>query len=137
MQEINEKTKGNWRPGPGTIYPLLRKLAKEQLIAPVPGPKHKERESVTYTLTRKGKVELQEMQSIIISHGEKREGMMTIFSELLPATRLVPIFLEVLDSQFDVLLNKISELPPSQERDSLAEFKRILEDQLSEIRRRK
>lgn len=32
MKEIEIKTEGAWRPGPGAVYPVLRKLAKQGYI---------------------------------------------------------------------------------------------------------
>ena len=32
MRTIEDKTEGAWRPGPGTVYPLLRSLLKEGLL---------------------------------------------------------------------------------------------------------
>ena len=134
MQSISEKTEGTWRPGPGTIYPMFRKLTKEGLIVPVASGKHKGRESVTFSITKKGKLELEEMQKVIIAHaGQKREGMMAVFAELLPASRLVPLFLAQIDCGFDVFLRKASELPPRERKGALRELKKILSVQLSKI----
>ena len=33
MQSIEERTEGAWRPGPGTVYPLLKALAEEGFVA--------------------------------------------------------------------------------------------------------
>jgi DNA-binding PadR family transcriptional regulator len=33
MKEIEFKTEGAWRPGPGAVYPVLQKLAKDGLIS--------------------------------------------------------------------------------------------------------
>ncbi|MGH9919595.1 MAG: PadR family transcriptional regulator, partial [Nitrososphaerales archaeon] len=32
MRTIEDKTEGAWRPGPGTVYPLLRSLVKEDFL---------------------------------------------------------------------------------------------------------
>ncbi len=33
MKEIEAKTEGAWRPGPGAVYPVLRKLVNQGYIA--------------------------------------------------------------------------------------------------------
>src|SRR5438552_17231275 len=73
MRIIEDKTEGAWRPGPGTVYPLLRSLVKEGLLektdSPEGGP------TVKYSVTKKGKQELEEMQRALASAG-KRERVM-------------------------------------------------------------
>jgi DNA-binding PadR family transcriptional regulator len=57
MNEIEEKTKGHWKPSPGSIYPLLSWLQEkkytEEAVNQEPGMKR-------YTLTEEGKAFLQE-----------------------------------------------------------------------------
>src|ERR1700675_973086 len=60
MQTIAERTEGAWRPGPGTIYPLLKSMVREGLVEPLGSGK--EKGSVTYSVTEKGTEELEEMQ---------------------------------------------------------------------------
>jgi DNA-binding PadR family transcriptional regulator len=41
MQEVEERSHGEWRPSPGSIYPALSQLEDEGLIAPVHGEQGK------------------------------------------------------------------------------------------------
>ena len=53
MQKIEERTEGAWRPGPGTMYPLLKGLASDGLARAVSEegtPAHK-----YYVITQAGK----------------------------------------------------------------------------------
>ena len=59
MRTIEDKTEGAWRPGPGTVYPLLRSLVKEGLLEKA-GPVGAGG-TVKYSVTKKGKQELEEM----------------------------------------------------------------------------
>ena len=34
IREIEFKTEGAWRPGPGAVYPVLQKLVKEGIFIP-------------------------------------------------------------------------------------------------------
>ena len=121
MQSINEKTKGAWRPGPGTIYPLLRRLAKEGLTKPVVS-RSKDRESVPYSITEKGKLELEEMQRSLISHGAEGSGMMRFFAELLPPSYFVSFFLRHFPEECDVFSEKVARLPSSERDAALKEM---------------
>ncbi|MHB8565764.1 MAG: PadR family transcriptional regulator [Nitrososphaerales archaeon] len=130
MQSINEKTKGTWRPGPGTIYPLLRRLAKEGLTRPVVS-RGKERESIPYGITEKGEHELDEMRSSLCAHGVERSAMMSFFAELLPGSYFASFFPKHFVEECNVFSEKVLELPNSSREISLKEMKVVLEKQLS------
>ena len=51
MNQIELISQGNWRPSPGSIYPLLEQLCKEESIS--------KREDGKYEITEKGKKELE------------------------------------------------------------------------------
>lgn len=51
MNQIESSSPGNWRPSPGSMYPLLDQLCKEQCIL--------KREDGRYEITERGKKELQ------------------------------------------------------------------------------
>ncbi|MCX8173694.1 MAG: PadR family transcriptional regulator [Thermoplasmata archaeon] len=51
LSEIKMKTDGKWVPSKGTLYPLLKKLEREQFIAPQSVGK---RSKKVFTLTQKG-----------------------------------------------------------------------------------
>jgi len=54
MEEIEKRTAGCWRPGPGSIYPTLEWLEKAGYIEVVPGKGEKEKAARPYRVTRKG-----------------------------------------------------------------------------------
>src|SRR5438132_13484119 len=47
IQDIDSKTEGAWRPGAGSLYPILKKLVSEGLIKPEPEPPTKPRDEAT------------------------------------------------------------------------------------------
>ena len=51
MDEVEAMTRGWWRPSPGSVYPLLEQLEKEDLV--------KKREDGRYELTQNAKDELE------------------------------------------------------------------------------
>src|SRR5271169_492306 len=67
MRTIEDKTEGAWRPGPGTVYPLLRSLLKEGLLEKASSSDVGV--TVKYSVTKKGKQELEEMQRTLASAG--------------------------------------------------------------------
>ena len=125
MGTIDDKTEGAWRPGPGTVYPLLRSLVKEGLLEKAgsgePGA------TVRYSATKKGKQELKEMQRTLVSAG-KREGVMVrLFADLLPAEVWASAFIHRGREIFDVFQEKISQIPQSQREATLKEARMMLE----------
>jgi DNA-binding PadR family transcriptional regulator len=58
-EKINELTSGRWKPSPGAIYPLLRRMEGEGLIKPELSNSEGRRE-ITYIITAHGKKHLME-----------------------------------------------------------------------------
>ncbi|MEM0121675.1 MAG: PadR family transcriptional regulator, partial [Thermoprotei archaeon] len=61
MAEINSMTEGSWRPGSGSIYPVLRSLVKRNLIE-VSGMGGRSKR--LYSLTKKGLEVLEESRKV-------------------------------------------------------------------------
>jgi DNA-binding PadR family transcriptional regulator len=53
LTEIEQKTEGAWRPGPGSIYPLLKKLASKGYVQVEPS-KTGRTDQTKYKITPKG-----------------------------------------------------------------------------------
>ncbi|HLQ06213.1 MAG TPA: PadR family transcriptional regulator, partial [Nitrososphaerales archaeon] len=88
MQRIDEKTEGAWRPGPGTIYPLLKSLVREKLVTS--SGKKSRTSRVTYTVTAAAKREIETMYAGMSTFGRKERVMMRLVSDLMPNAALVP-----------------------------------------------
>ncbi len=58
MEEIEKRTTGHWRPGPGSIYPTLEWLEKIGYIEIVPGKSDKKKSARPYRITEKGQQEI-------------------------------------------------------------------------------
>ena len=101
MQTIDERTEGAWRPGPGTVYPLLRSLVKEGLVKQM-GSSGKEL-SGAYVATVDGKKELEEMQRALASAGRREKVMMRLFADLLPANVISGIMVNRARENSDLL----------------------------------
>jgi DNA-binding PadR family transcriptional regulator len=132
MQRIEEKTEGAWRPGPGTIYPLLKSLVLEKLVT-APGKKSKT-SRVTYTITFAGRREVEAMHAGMASFGRKERVMIGLVSDLMPNTALVPILLNRAREGSEFLHSRIAELPEPERTHALRELRSIAENQIDLIK---
>ncbi len=132
MQRIDEKTEGAWRPGPGTIYPLLKSLVREKLVTS--SGKKSRTSRVTYTITAAAKREIERMYADMSTFGRKERVMMRLVSDLMPNTALVPILLNRAREGSEFLRSRIAELPEPERKPALRELKSITENQLDWIK---
>jgi len=132
MQGIEERTEGAWRPGPGTIYPLLKSLVRERLVSAT--QKAKKTSKVSYTVSPAGEAELAEMRAEMASFGRKERVIMRLASDLVPSRTLVPVLLNRLRDSAEFLRSKIEELSEPDRTASLRELGAITENQLDWVR---
>ena len=131
MRTIEDKTEGAWRPGPGTVYPLLRSLVKEDLLERIGSAEAGA--TVKYSVTKKGKQELEEMQRTLASAGKRERVMIRLFADLLPADVWASAFVNRGREIFDVFQEKISQIPQPQRQAMLREARMMLEVNMSWI----
>ena len=131
MQIIGEKSDGAWRPGAGTVYPLLRGMVKDGLVKQL-DPSGKEGRKV-YSLTEKGRLDLKEMQQHIASAGRREQAMMRFFVDVLPATAFATMVVRRGREMGDILREKIAEVPQPERDGILKEMRVVFENQLSWI----
>jgi DNA-binding PadR family transcriptional regulator len=129
MGTIEDKTEGAWRPGPGTVYPLLRSLVKEGLIDKAGSGEVGA--TVKYSVTKKGEQELAEMQRTLASAGKRERVMIRLFADLLPAEVWASAFVHRGREIFDVFQEKISQIPQPQREAMLREARMMLETNIS------
>jgi len=127
MRTIDEKTEGAWKPGPGTVYPLLRSLVKEGLLDKS-GP---EGSTVKYAVTKRGRQELEEMQRSLASAGKRERVMIRLFADLLPADVWAGAFVNRGREIFDVFQEKISQIPSPKREATLREARSMLEGNIA------
>jgi len=131
MRTIEDKTEGAWRPGPGTVYPLLRSLLKEGLLERA-GPLEAGT-TVKYSVTKKGKQELEEMQRTLASAGKKERVMIRLFSDLLPAEVWASAFVNRGREIFDIFQERIYQIPHPQREEMLKEARVMLDANIAWI----
>ena len=129
MRTIEDKTEGAWRPGPGTVYPLLRSLLKEGLLEKTSSAETGV--TVKYSVTKKGKQELEEMQRTLASAGKRERVMIRLFADLLPAEVWAVAFVNRGREIFDVFQEKISQIPQPQRQALLKETRAVLDSNMS------
>jgi len=129
MGTIEDKTEGAWRPGPGTVYPLLRSLVKEGLLEKVDSSEGGA--IVKYSVTKKGKQELEEMQKSLASAGKRERVMIRLFADLLPAEAWATAFMNRGREIFDVFQEKISQIPQPQRDTMLREARTMFDANIS------
>lgn len=101
LQEIEENTSGAWRPGPGSIYPMLKKLVSEGYIKSESSKKVKTAQTV-YQITQKGKLHMQEIRKVFANAGQKWGGLYRLFVEMLDPADLPKMFVDGSRKQFEV-----------------------------------
>src|ERR671932_1444256 len=63
LQEIENRTKGAWRPGPGSTYPILKRLEREGMIKAEASSNEDTRR--TYHITPKGLEQLKSARKML------------------------------------------------------------------------
>jgi len=131
MQTIEDKTDGAWRPGPGTVYPLLRSLVKEGLLQKADSVEAGA--AVKYSVTKKGKQELEEMQRTLASAGKRERVMIRLFADLLPAEVWASAFVNRGREIFDIFQERVAHIPQPQREATLREARTMLDSNISWI----
>ncbi len=129
MRTIEDKTEGAWRPGPGTVYQLLRSLLKEGFLEKASSAGVGV--TVRYSVTKKGKQELEEMQRTLALAGKRERVMIRLFADLLPAEAWASAFVNRGREIFDVFQEKISQIPQPQRQVLLKETRAMLDANIS------
>ena len=102
IQEIDTKTEGAWRPGPGAVYPVLRKLVNQGYIAAQKatkgGPPH-----VLYEITPAGLENIANAKRMMKSSTERWTLMRQLFIDLMEPDDLVRFVLNSLELQIGLV----------------------------------
>ncbi|MDG6988253.1 MAG: PadR family transcriptional regulator [Nitrososphaerota archaeon] len=126
-QKILDMTEGAWRPGPGTMYPMLKGLASDGLAKAAPAAKGSGK---AYSITMKGRRELEKMRENLAGAGRREKVVGRLFADLLPPSVYVPAMVNRYREGIDLLRQKILEVPEADRFIQLKELKLVLESQL-------
>jgi DNA-binding PadR family transcriptional regulator len=131
MQKIEDRTDGAWRPGPGTMYPLLKGLVSAGLARAVPAKKGSGTKA--YHITSRGRKDLDEMREGLASTGRKERVLVRLFSDLLPASEFVPTMINRYKEGFELFRRKIPEIPQMEREAHLKDLRLLTESQVQWI----
>jgi DNA-binding PadR family transcriptional regulator len=102
IKEIETKTEGAWRPGPGAVYPVLRKLVNQGYIAAQKetkdGPPH-----ILYEITPAGLENIANAKRMMKSSTERWTLMRQLFIDLMDPDDLVRFVLNSLELQIGLV----------------------------------
>jgi DNA-binding PadR family transcriptional regulator len=137
LQEIEAKTEGVWRPGPGSIYPILKDLVSKSFIRSVPAKKSKTQR--VYHITPSGRRVLQQSTEGFSKAGKNWGAMRPIIIELVDPKSIPSMFTHMTTGQFaflrGILETKKDKLSRSEIQFMLREYALNLEKQLDWTKR--
>ncbi|MEM0322043.1 MAG: PadR family transcriptional regulator, partial [Thermoprotei archaeon] len=122
LRDIENKSGGAWRPGPSSIYPLLKKLESAGLIhaSGVEGDGSPHR---VYSITQKGETHLAEIRRRFAQAGQKWESVGRIFVELVDPADVPSMISRASTTRFELtrqlVESKIDTLPKPELRYAL------------------
>ena len=102
MKEIEIKTEGAWRPGPGAVYPVLRKLVNQGYIAAQKKTKGGT-PRILYEITPAGLENIANAKKMMRSSTERWSLMRQLFIDLMEPDDLVRFVLNSLELQIGLV----------------------------------
>lgn len=134
IQDIDSKTEGAWKPGAGSLYPILKKLVSEGLIKSDTTTAEEPTRRV-YQITPEGVEELKKSKEIFASFQHRWSFLRKLFIELTDPEQLANFFVEGSNRQFqfaqEMLESKAGKIPEGEIEYMLKEYALNLERQLN------
>ena len=134
IQDIDSKTEGAWRPGAGSLYPILKKLVSEGLIKAEPEPSAEATRRV-YQITPKGVESLAHAKEMFANFQQRFGSLRRLFIDLIDPENLATFFVDGSNRQFqmaqEMLESKQDKIPPSDLEYILKEYMLNLERQMN------
>ena len=134
IQDIDSKTEGAWRPGAGSLYPILKKLVSEGLIKAEPEPSTEATRRV-YQITPKGVESLAHAKEMFANFQQRFGSLRRLFIELIDPENLATFFVDGSNRQFqmaqEMLEAKQNRISPADLEYILKEYKLNLERQMT------
>src|SRR2546425_5230970 len=134
IQDIDSKTEGAWRPGAGSLYPILKKLVSEGLIKADPEPSNEATRRV-YQITPKGVESLAHANEMFANFQQRFGSLRRLFIELIDPENLATFFVDGSNRQFqmaqEMLESKQNKISPADLDYILKEYTLNLERQMN------
>ena len=138
IQDIDSKTEGAWRPGAGSLYPILKKLVTEGLIKAEPEPFDEATRRV-YHITPKGVESLAHAKEMFSNFQQRFGSLRRLFIELIDPENLATFFVDGSNRQFqmvqEMLESKADKIPHGDLEYILKEYLLNLERQMNWVNR--
>jgi len=138
LQEIEAKTEGVWRPGAGSIYPILKELVRGGYIRAEAHKKTGKPQHV-YHITPEGRALLQQSGDMLLKTGQNWGAMRSILIELVDPKNIPTMFTHMTAGQFaflrGILESKKDKIPRREIQFMLKEYALNLERQLDWTKR--
>ena len=138
LQEIESKTEGVWRPGAGSIYPILKELVNGGHIIAESHKKTGKQQHI-YRITPEGRALLQRSSEMFMKTGQNWGAMRSIFMELIDPKNIPTMFTHMTAGQFaflrGILESKRDKIARNEIRFMLKEYALNLERQLDWTKR--
>jgi DNA-binding PadR family transcriptional regulator len=134
IQDIDSRTEGAWRPGAGSLYPILKKLEAQTLIKADKRIGEEEPRRV-YRITQKGLDSLAESKSMFSNFHQRWGFLRKLFIELIAAEDVANFFVDNSNRQFqlarELLESKAADISQADIDYMLKEYALGLERQLA------
>jgi DNA-binding PadR family transcriptional regulator len=124
IQDIDSKTEGAWRPGAGSLYPILKKLVSEGVIKADAEPSEEATRRV-YHITPKGIESLAHAKEMFTNFQQRFGSLRRLFIELIDPENLATFFVDGSNRQFQMAQEM---LESKQNRISPADLEYILKE---------
>ena len=138
IRSIEEKSRGAWRPGPGSVYPILRELVSEGYLREVKPTKTSGR--TVYEITEKGSERLGEVSRIITEAAEKLQDMKQILYDFAEPNSLAAMCLKGVRMNAQMLRklveSKQSKMSPREKEALLMDLRNTLRQEKAWVDRR-
>jgi DNA-binding PadR family transcriptional regulator len=134
IQDIDSKTEGAWRPGAGSLYPILKKLVSEGLIKAELEPTEEATRRV-YHITSKGVESLAHAKELFANFQQRFGSLRRLFIELIDPENLATFFVDGSNRQFqmaqEMIESKQNKISPADLEYILKEYTLNLERQMN------
>jgi len=132
LHDIEAKTGGAWRPRPGALYPMLKKMVAAGYIECLDAGE--ESNQKVYSLTPKGRLVLEKTKEKIRASGHRVESLRGIFLEMMGEHEALGFLVDALKGHFDMIRAacalKSQEQPKAETQYRLREYSLLLEKEL-------
>ncbi len=132
MRDIEAKTGGAWRPRPGAIYPMLKKMAAAGYVECLDAGEDTDQK--VYSLTPKGRLLLEKTKEKIRASGRRVDSLKGIFLEMMGEGEALGFLVDALKGHLEMIRAAYAlqsgEQPGLEAQYRLREYSLLLEKEL-------